>query len=105
MSAAVPESSPAPSAILTPTPVFQPRSRARFQVPVPTFTSHQPTTTTPPDREVTQEEDTINNHTPPRREYLDPTTPYSNKRSFLMDVINSTAMLNVPWISSGDATG
>ena len=85
----VPESSPAPSAVFTPTPAFQPRPRARFQVPTPDFTSQQPATTTPPDREVTGEEDTINGHMPPRDD-LDPTTPYSHKRSFLMDVINST---------------
>lgn len=86
----VPESSPVPSGIFTPTPAFQPRPRARFQVPTPTFTSKQPMSTTPPDREVTDEEDAIDNHMPPR-EGLDPTTPYSHKRSFLMDVINSTA--------------
>ena len=86
----VPESSPAPSGIFTPTPAFQPRPRARFQVPTPTFTSKQPMSTTPPDREVTDEEDATNNHMPPRED-LDPTTPYSQKRSFLMDVINSTA--------------
>jgi len=85
----VPESSPAPSGIFTPTPAFQPRPRARFQIPIPTFTSQQPATTTPPDREVTDDEDAINGHIPPR-EGLDPTTPYSHKRSFLMDVINST---------------
>ena len=88
----VPESSPAPSGIFTPTPAFQPRPKTRFQVPIPTFTSQQPATTTPPDREVTDDEDegTINGHIPPR-EGLDPATPYSHKRSFLMDVINSTA--------------
>ena len=86
----VPESSPVPSGIFTPTPAFQPRPRARFQVPIPTFTSNQPTSTTPPDREVTGEEETIRDHMPPRED-LDPTTPYSHKRSFLMDVINSTA--------------
>ena len=86
----VPESSPVPSGIFTPTPAFQPRPRARFQVPIPTFTSKQPMSTTPPDREVTDEEDAIDNHMPPRED-LDPTTPYSHKRSFLMDVINSTA--------------
>lgn len=86
----IPESSPAPSAVFTPTPVFQLRPRARFQVPVPTFTSQQPATTTPPDREATEDENTINTHMPPRED-LDPTTPYSHKRSFLMDVINSTA--------------
>ena len=42
-----------------------------------------------PNREVTAQEDTAKNHMPPR-EYLDPTTPYSHKRSVLMDVINST---------------
>jgi len=83
---AVPESSPVPSGIFTPTPVFQTRPRARFQVPIPTFTSKQPASTTPPDRELTDEEDV----TPPKED-LDPTTPYSHKRSFLMDVINSTA--------------
>jgi len=90
--ATVPESSPAPSGIFTPTPAFQPRPKTRFQVPIPTFTSQQPATTTPPDREVTDDEDegTINGHIPPR-EGPDPTTPYSHKRSFLMDVINSTA--------------
>ena len=87
---AIPESSPAPSAIFTPTPAFQSRPRARFQVPVPTFTSQQPTTTTPPDRGVPEDEDTINNHMPPQED-LDSATPYSHKRSFLMDVINSTA--------------
>ena len=86
----VPESSPVPSGIFTPTPAFQPRPRARFQVPIPTFTSQQPTTTTPPDPEVTDGEDTINNHMPPRDD-LDQTTPFSHRRSFLMDVINSTA--------------
>ena len=86
----VPESSPVPSGIFTPTPAFQPRPRARFQVPTPTFTSQQPATTTPPDREVTDDEDPVNDHMAPR-EGLDPTTPYSHKRSFLMDVINSTA--------------
>jgi len=86
----IPESSPVPSGIFTPTPAFQPRPRARFQVPTPTFTSKQPMSTTPPDREVTDEEDATDNHTPPRED-LDPTTPYSHKRSFLMDVINSTA--------------
>ena len=85
----VPESSPVQSGIFTPTPAFQPRPRARFQVPIPTFTQQQPATTTPPDREVTDDEDPIDDHTPPR-EGLDPTTPYSHKRSFLMDVINST---------------
>ena len=89
---AVPESSPAPSGIFTPTPAFQPRPKTRFQVPIPTFTSKQPATTTPPDREVTDDEDgdAINGHVPPQ-EGLDPTTPHSHKRSFLMDVINSTA--------------
>ena len=86
----IPESSPVPSGIFTPTPAFQPRPRARFQVPTPTFTFQQPATTTPPDREVTDDGDAINDHMPPR-EGLDPTTPYSHKRSFLMDVINSTA--------------
>ena len=86
----VPESSPAPSGIFTPTPAFQPRPRARFQVPIPTFTSQQPVTTTPPDRDITDDEDAIDGHIPPQ-EGLDPTTPYSHKRSFLMDVINSTA--------------
>jgi len=86
----VPDSSPVPSGIFTPTPAFQPRPRARFQVPIPTFTSQQPATTTPPDREVTDDEDVINNHMPPRED-LNPTTPFSHKRSFLMDVINSTA--------------
>lgn len=85
----VPESSPVPSGIFTPTPAFQPRPRARFKVPVPTFTSKQPTSTTPPDHGVTDEEDTINNHISPRDD-LNLTTPYSQKRSFLMDVINST---------------
>ena len=85
----VPESSPAPSATFTPTPAFQHRQRTRFQVPVPTFTSQQPATTTPPDREVAGGEDTANDHTPPRED-LHPTTPYSHRRSFLMDVINST---------------
>lgn len=87
---AVPESSPVPSGIFTPTPAFQPRPRARFQVPTPTFTSQQPVTTTPPDRELTDDEEPIDSHVPPR-EGLDPTTPYSHKRTFLMDVINSTA--------------
>jgi hypothetical protein len=87
---AVPESSPAPSGIFTPTPTFQPRPRARFQIPTPTFTSQQPATTTPPDRDVTDGEDTINGPMPPRED-LDPVTPYSHKRSFLLDVINSTA--------------
>ena len=86
----IPESSPAPSAIFTPTPAFQFRPRARFQVPVPNFTSEQPATTTPPDHEVAEDGDTVNNHMPSRDD-LDPTTPYSHKRSFLMDVINSTA--------------
>lgn len=85
-----PESSPVPSGIFTPTPAFQPRPRARFQVPIPTFTSQQPTTTTPPERDVTDNEDANDNYVPSRGE-LDPTTPYSHKRSFLMDVINSTA--------------
>lgn len=86
----VPESSPAPSAVFTPTPAFQPRPKTRFQVPVPAFTSQQPPTTTPPDREVTEDGDRIDDHMSPRED-LDPTTPYSHKRSFLMDVINSTA--------------
>ena len=86
----VPESSPAPSATFTPTPAFQARPRARFQVPSPVFTPQQPATTTSPDHEATEGEDTINNHAPPQED-LDPVTPYSHKRSFLMDVINSTA--------------
>ena len=87
---AIPESSPAPSGIFTPTPVFQPRPRARFQMPTPTFTSQQPATTTPPDRDPTGDEDTIKDYAPPSGD-LDPITPHSHKRSFLMDVINSTA--------------
>jgi hypothetical protein len=80
--AAIPESSPAPSAILTPTPAFQFCPRARFQVPGPTFTSHQPATTTPPDHEVTEDKDTINNYMPPRED-LDPTAAAAQSFYFL----------------------
>ncbi|KAI0057426.1 hypothetical protein BV25DRAFT_1892643 [Artomyces pyxidatus] len=60
-------SSPAASIAFTPTPAFNPRPRARFLAPALPATPAQGH----PDEE-------------------DPTTPYNRRRSFLMDVINST---------------
>ncbi|KAH9951077.1 hypothetical protein B0H21DRAFT_855438 [Amylocystis lapponica] len=72
-------SSPAPSAMFTPTPVFQPRPRARFNAPLSVFTPQPPCV-------VEYDPD----ETP--REIVDETaTPNAHKRSFLLSVINSTA--------------
>lgn len=84
-------SSPAPSAMFTPTPAL-PRPRARFQLPPP----QPPTSTTPPDplsgseqASTHQERDEVTWRTGDHRE--DPATPNAHKRSFLLSVINSTA--------------
>ncbi|KAH9927002.1 uncharacterized protein B0H18DRAFT_306413 [Fomitopsis serialis] len=71
-------SSPAPSAIFTPTPAFQPRPRARF-APAPALTTPRPVQYDTQDATTTEHEgDTL-------------ATPSAHKRSFLLSVINSTA--------------
>ncbi|EKM50608.1 uncharacterized protein PHACADRAFT_152721 [Phanerochaete carnosa HHB-10118-sp] len=84
-------SSPAPSAMFTPTPAF-PRPRARFQLPP----ARPPTSTTPPDPLSSSEQggthedqDEATWRAGDHRE--DPATPNAHKRSFLLSVINSTA--------------
>ncbi|KAI0664228.1 hypothetical protein C8Q70DRAFT_225129 [Cubamyces menziesii] len=89
------------SALFTPTPAFQPRPRARFNVPLASTTPELPTTT-PQQHQVRFDTD----ETPKQQVYEyegeeehdeiragseDPTTPYAHKRSFLLSVINSTA--------------
>lgn len=66
------QSSPAPSVMFTPTPAFPPRPRPRF------FAPGLPSTP-----EVAPEHSSADNE--------DWTTPYARRRSFLIDVINSTA--------------
>lgn len=69
----VEQSSPAPSVMFTPTPAFPPRPRPRFFAPGLPST---PAITTS-DRSEQDNKDLI--------------TPYARRRSFLIDVINSTA--------------
>ncbi|TFY56456.1 hypothetical protein EVJ58_g7633 [Rhodofomes roseus] len=71
-------SSPAPSAIFTPTPAFQPRPRARFAAALPLSTPR-------PVQYNTQDA------TPAEQDDDDLATPSAHKRSFLLSVINSTA--------------
>ncbi|KZT69318.1 hypothetical protein DAEQUDRAFT_745317 [Daedalea quercina L-15889] len=70
-------SSPAPSAMFTPTPAFQPRPRARFAAALPLATPRQ---------------GQFNAHDITTAEYNedDLATPSAHKRSFLLSVINST---------------
>ena len=68
----VAQSSPAPSVMFTPTPAFPPRPRPRF------FAPGLPSTPA-----VATEHNELDNK--------DLTTPYARRRSFLIDVINSTA--------------
>jgi myosin protein heavy chain len=68
----VAQSSPAPSVMFTPTPAFPPRPRPRFFAPGLPSTPAVATDHSEPD----------NN---------DLVTPYARRRSFLIDVINSTA--------------
>ncbi|KAI0255954.1 hypothetical protein BJV78DRAFT_1279159 [Lactifluus subvellereus] len=68
----VAQSSPAPSVMFTPTPAFPPRPRPRF------FAPGLPSTPA-----VAPEQSGVDNN--------DWTTPYARRRSFLIDVINSTA--------------
>ena len=67
-------SSPAPSAMFTPTPAFQPRPRARFAAG-PALVTPQPLHRI--EQESEQEEDDL-------------ATPSAHKRTFLLSVINST---------------
>ncbi len=67
----VAQSSPAPSVMFTPTPAFPPRPRPRFFVP------GLPATPAIAERSEVDNKDLI--------------TPYARRRSFLIDVINSTA--------------
>jgi hypothetical protein len=68
----VAQSSPAPSVMFTPTPAFPPRPRPRF------FAPGLPSTPA-----IATEHNELDNK--------DLTTPYARRRSFLIDVINSTA--------------
>lgn len=68
----VAQSSPAPSVMFTPTPAFPPRPRPRF------FAPGLPSTPA-----IATEPNELDNK--------DLVTPYARRRSFLMDVINSTA--------------
>ncbi|KAJ3553173.1 hypothetical protein NM688_g3757 [Phlebia brevispora] len=92
--------SPSQSTMVTPTPAFQPRARARFNLsPLQTI----PQSTTPPDPPghnsqdnvlfEEQEENTWRADTHPKgHEGVIPATPATaHKRSFLLSVINSTA--------------
>lgn len=80
-------SSPAPSAMFTPTPAFQPRPRARFNLP-----PAQPSTTPPDPDTDSQQDSTQDEHgDEPTWRAEDPATPKTHKRSFLLSVINSTA--------------
>ncbi|KAI0072304.1 hypothetical protein K474DRAFT_413030 [Panus rudis PR-1116 ss-1] len=102
-------SSPAPSTLLTPTPVFQPRPRARFNV-IPQM-STTPADTLPDEEFHAPQEDTTwraSDHQQQQGGHEqeesqegeddegcdipdDPATPFTHKRSFLLSVINSTA--------------
>ena len=83
-------SSPAPSTMLTPTPAFQPRPRARFNLPPPQASTTPPDTITVSEVLDAQEEH-IDESTWRPEHTNDPMTPYAHKRSFLLSVINSTA--------------
>lgn len=85
-------SSLAQSAMLTPTPAFQARPRARFHIPI------AQSSTTPPDPVPDSEtadahEEHVDESTwrPEHPDDLAPATPNAHKRSFLLSVINSTA--------------
>lgn len=88
-------SSPAPSALFTPTPAFQPRPRARFNLQPQVSTTPQEN----PGDESNQDETTWradpqqhgSNETHQEDFREDPATPHAHKRSFLLSVINSTA--------------
>ncbi|KAF7798727.1 hypothetical protein EIP86_009952 [Pleurotus ostreatoroseus] len=91
--------SPAQSSMMTPTPAFPPRPRARFNVNPVQAPQHS---TTPPDLPVyasqeTGPEEQNNNtwradtRTDAYREGIPETPGTSHKRSFLLSVINSTA--------------
>ncbi|KAI0954730.1 hypothetical protein AcW1_006527 [Taiwanofungus camphoratus] len=79
-------SSPAPSAMLTPTPAFQPRPRTRFNAPLATVTPQQHLQRLAPGDTAESADGTM-----PEDEQEDPATPYAHKRSFLLSVIHSTA--------------
>jgi len=68
----VAQSSPAPSVMFTPTPAFPPRPRPRF------FAPGLPSTPA-----IAEDRSAVDNN--------DLITPYARRRSFLIDVINSTA--------------
>lgn len=83
-------SSPAPSVTFTPTPAFQPRPRARFNLPPTQASTTPPDPITDTDADGTQD-DHVDESTW-RPEHLDEAmTPHTHKRSFLLSVINSTA--------------
>lgn len=86
-------SSPVPTPMFTPTPAFAPRPRARFQPQNNQLVL--PARTTPPSNDVSPEQyqqtQASSEHEDDYDEELDPVTPHAHKRSFLMDVINSTA--------------
>ncbi|OCH84115.1 hypothetical protein OBBRIDRAFT_891971 [Obba rivulosa] len=86
--ASVAFSSPAPSAMFTPTPVFQPRPRARFALPQPTLT---------PQQQQTEHDEQSGEAQSEYQQGEDPATPGTHKRSFLLSVINSTARPKMKW--------
>ncbi|KDQ61486.1 hypothetical protein JAAARDRAFT_511841 [Jaapia argillacea MUCL 33604] len=88
-------SSPAGSAMFTPTPAFQPRPRARFNVPLsPAPLVDSASASEADEQEVRDEGEEVQEQEEEDRgqvDYDDPATPHAHKRSFLLSVINSTA--------------
>ncbi|TFY75362.1 hypothetical protein EWM64_g8650, partial [Hericium alpestre] len=80
-------SSPTPSTLFTPTPAFQPRPRARFNSPSTTPITDSAPAAAP----AANVPSTPAAFQPNAVDEQDPTTPFARRRSFLMDVINSTA--------------